>query len=72
MAPRRAQVCGDCGGYLKHLVLKHRTAFELLPLEDLASTTLDQLAAQQGYGRPALPDFGDPLRHPCEADEPAR
>jgi len=71
-APRRAQVCGNCGGYLKHLAREQRTPFELLPLEDLASTALDQLAAQQGYGRPPLPDFGDPLRHPCEADEPAR
>ncbi len=71
-APRRAQVCGACGGYLKHLELQTRTPFELLPVEDLASTPVDLLAAGHGHGRPPLPEFGEPLRHPCEADEAPR
>jgi len=65
-ATRRAQVCSGCGGYLKHLTLPALTPFELLPLEDLASSPLDRLAAAQGFGRPPLPELTAPGRSPCQ------
>ncbi|MDG2040947.1 MAG: formate dehydrogenase accessory protein FdhE [Ilumatobacter sp.] len=61
-----AELCGDCGAYLKWLAPPAATPFELLPIEDLASMALDVLAAEQGFGRPSLPDLGGPERLPCE------
>ena len=69
-SPFRAELCADCGAYLKWLDLPASTPFELLPIEDLASTAVDALAAQQGFGRPTLPDLG-PGRLPCEGMPPA-
>ena len=68
----RAEVCTACGGYLKWLDLPAPTPFELLPVEDLASTPLDVLAAQKGFGRPSLPELGGPERYPCQMEDPAR
>lgn len=65
-ATRRALACGGCGGYLKHLFGDTAIPFGLMPLEDLASTPLDLLAAQQGLGRPPLPELGGPERYPCD------
>ncbi|MCH2279871.1 MAG: formate dehydrogenase accessory protein FdhE [Vicinamibacterales bacterium] len=66
-APHRAQLCRGCGAYLKRLTVTSPTPFELLPIEDLASTGLDVLAAEQGFGRPSLPDLDGRLeRYPCE------
>ena len=65
-SPHRAQLCRGCGAYLKRLTVTSPTPFELLPIEDLASTDLDILAAEQGFGRPSLPDLDGPERYPCE------
>jgi formate dehydrogenase maturation protein FdhE len=65
----RAELCGNCGAYLKWLAPTAATPFELLPIEDLASMALDVLAAEQGFGRPSLPDLGGPERLPCEGLE---
>jgi FdhE protein len=67
--PHRAELCGDCGAYLKWLAPPGPTPFELLPIEDLASMALDVLAAEQGFGRPSLPELGGPERLPCEGLE---
>ena len=67
-----AEVCSGCGAYLKWLDLVEPTPFELLPVEDLASTPLDLLAAQKGFGRPSLPMLGEPERYPCQMDDPSR
>lgn len=67
--PQRAELCGGCGAYLKWLAPTAATPFELLPIEDLASMALDVLAAEQGFGRPSLPDLGGPERFPCEGLE---
>ena len=64
--PQRAELCGGCGAYLKWLVPAAPMPFELLAVEDLASMALDVLAAKQGFGRPSLPDLGEPARLPCE------
>ncbi len=68
----RAELCTGCGAYLKWLDLPEPTPFELLPVEDLASTPLDVLAAQKGFGRPSLPELGGPKRYPCQMEDPAR
>ena len=68
----RAELCTGCGAYLKWLDLPEPTPFELLPVEDLASTPLDVLAAQKGFGRPSLPELGGPKRYPCQMEAPAR
>ena len=60
-----AALCSHCGGYLKWLDVPAPTPFELLPVEDLASTPLDVLSVRQGYGRPALPEPARPERLPC-------
>ncbi len=60
----RAQLCRTCGAYLKRLTVGAPTPFELLPIADLASTELDICAAQQGFGRPSLPELGGPARFP--------
>lgn len=67
----RAELCSGCGAYLKWLDLPEPTPFELLPIEDLASTPLDVLAAQKGFGRPSLPELGGPERYPCQTEDPA-
>ena len=54
---------------MKWLAPTAATPFELLPIEDLASMALDVLAAEQGFGRPSLPDLGGPERLPCEGLE---
>ena len=66
-----AALCSACGAYLKWLDLPEPTPFQLLPVEDLASTPLDMLAAQQGYGRPSLPELGAPERYPGQMADPA-
>ena len=68
----RAEICSACGAYLKWLDLPEPTPFELLPVEDLASTPLDVLAVEKGFGRPSLPELGGPERYPCQMTEPAR
>ena len=68
----RAELCSGCGAYLKWLDLPEPTPFELLPVEDLASTPLDALAAQKGFGRPSLPELGGPERYPGQMVEPPR
>jgi len=65
----RADLCSECGAYLKWLALPEATPFELLPIEDLASAPLDGLAVQRGFGRPSLPDIGVPQRFPCQMAE---
>ena len=69
-AGSRAEPCSDCGAYLKWLDPPEPTPFELLPIEDLASTPLDVLAVQQGFGRPSLPELGGPERYPCQMEDP--
>ncbi len=66
----RAALCGGCGGYLKWLDAAAPTPFELLAVEDLASSAVDALAAGRGFGRPPLPDLGGPDRLPCGAAAP--
>jgi FdhE protein len=51
---RRLEVCGSCGGYLKSLDLPEAPGFPLAAVEDLATTDLDRLAMEQGYGRPPM------------------
>ena len=69
----RAELCSGCGAYLKWLDLgEEPTPFELLAVEDLASTPLDRLAVQQGFGRPSLPELGGPERYPCQMEDPTR
>ena len=70
VAAGRAAACTSCGGYLKWLESPVATPYELLAVEDLASATVDALAAGRGFGRPPLPDLGGPRRLPCEALEP--
>ena len=65
-AAHRAELCSGCGGYLKWLDVSAPTPFELLPVEDLASTPLDVLAVHKGFGRPSLPELGGPERYPCQ------
>ncbi len=69
-ATDRAAACTGCGGYLKWLESPAATPFELLAVEDLASASVDALAAGRGFGRPPLPDLGGPYRLPCEGLEP--
>ena len=69
--PHRVELCSKCGAYLKWLEVSDPTPFELLPVEDLASFSVDVMAAEQGFGRPTLPDLGEPNRPPCEAMEEA-
>ncbi len=68
----RAALCSRCGAYLKWLDLPEPTPFELLPVEDLASTAIDVLAVQKGFGRPSLPELGGPERFPCQTVDPPR
>ncbi len=65
-AAHQAALCSSCGGYLKWLDVRASTPFELLPVEDLASTPLDVLSVHQGFGRPSLPELGGPERQPCK------
>ena len=65
-AAHRAALCSGCGGYLKWLDVPASTPFELLPVEDLASTPLDVLSVHQGFGRHSLLELGRPERHPCQ------
>ena len=67
-----AELCSGCGAYLKWLDLPQPTPFELLPVEDLASTSLDVLAVEKGFGRPSLPELGALERHPCQMVNPSR
>jgi FdhE protein len=59
---RRLELCGACGGYLKAIPASSPTPFALLPVEDLATVDLDVAAAERGYGRPPLRDFGPARR----------
>ena len=53
-AARRLEMCRTCGGYLKSLTVAAPTPFELLPVEDLASSDLDAGAVERGYVRPPM------------------
>ena len=64
------ELCSDCGAYLKLIGVSAAIPFELLPVEDLASASVDVIAAQQGFGRPTLPDLGLPGRLPCDGIQP--
>ena len=48
------ELCRACGGYLKSLAVRQPTRFELMAVEDLASSHLDVGAADRGYGRPPM------------------
>ena len=47
----RVDTCDNCHRYLKSLTAFDPTPSEWLPLEDLATMTLDAAAQQQGYSR---------------------
>lgn len=70
--PRRLRLCGACGGYLKAIAVAVATPFELLPVEDLASSDLDFGALERGYHRPSLPDApgGTESMPPCPGAGP--
>lgn len=53
------EMCRSCGGYLKRIITKRATPFELLSVEDLASSGVDSGAATQGYNRPPMQNFND-------------
>ena len=65
-ATRRVELCRTCGGYLKRLSLAAPTPFELLPVEDLASSDLDAGAAERGYARPPMREVEQYNRNPCD------
>ena len=71
--PRRLRLCGACGGYLKAIDIAVAAPFELLPVEDLASSDLDLGALERGYHRPSLPETpeGPESIPPCPGAEPA-
>ncbi len=53
------EMCRSCGGYLKRITTKRATPFELLSVEDLTSSSVDNGAAKQGYNRPPMRSFND-------------
>lgn len=55
---RIVELCRACRGYLKRVTVDGPTPFELLPVEDLASSDLDAGAADRGYVRPPMPVVG--------------
>ena len=65
-AARRVELCRTCGGYLKSLTVAAPTPFELLPVEDLASSDLDAGAAERGYARPPMRELDHYNRNPCD------
>ncbi len=65
-AVRRIELCRTCGGYLKSLTVAAPTPFELLPVEDLASSDLDAGAAERGYARPPMREVDAYNRNTCE------
>ena len=65
-AARRVELCRTCGGYLKSLTVAAPTPFELLPVEDLASSDLDAGAAERGYARPPMREVDAYNRNPCD------
>ncbi len=48
-----AEVCDDCGGYLKVINAYQPTPAEMLPVEDLATLHIDHIAKERGYAREA-------------------
>jgi FdhE protein len=46
-----AEVCDDCGGYLKVINAYQPTPAEMLPVEDLATLHIDHIAKERGYAR---------------------
>jgi FdhE protein len=54
---RQLELCDSCKGYLKVVPVDAPTPFPLLAVEDLASTDLDLVAAQRGFGRPPMLRF---------------
>ncbi len=64
-ATRRVELCRTCGGYLKSLTVTAPTPFELLPVEDLASSDLDAGAAERGYARPPMREVDEHNHKPC-------
>ena len=48
-----AEVCDDCGGYLKVINAYQPTPAEMLPVEDLATLHIDYIAKERGYTREA-------------------
>lgn len=65
-AVRRLELCRTCGGYLKSLTVPAPTPFELLPVEDLASSDLDAGAAERGYARPPMREVETYNSDPCD------
>ena len=65
-AERRLELCRTCGGYLKSLTMATPTPFELLPVEDLASSDLDAGAVERGYARPPMREFDTYNRNACD------
>ncbi len=53
------EMCRSCGAYLKSITTKRPTPFELLSVEDLASSSVDGGAAKQGYNRPPMQSFNN-------------
>ena len=53
-AARSLEMCRSCSGYLKRLRVSATIPFELLAVEDLASSDLDVSAAERGYSRPSM------------------
>jgi formate dehydrogenase maturation protein FdhE len=51
------EACERCQGYLKTVRAFEPSPTELLPLDDLASVHLDNLAHERGYARPTAPGF---------------
>ncbi|MHB8843804.1 MAG: formate dehydrogenase accessory protein FdhE [Nitrospirota bacterium] len=51
----RVDACGACNGYLKVISAFSPTPVELLPIEDLATSSLDAMAQARGYQRLLAP-----------------
>ena len=48
----RADTCDYCRGYIKTIITFDPLEADMLPVHDLATTFLDQMAAAEGYKRP--------------------
>ena len=51
----RVDACDRCKGYLKVIAAFSPTPAELVPIEDLATSSLDRIAQEQGYHRQVVP-----------------
>jgi FdhE protein len=54
---RRLELCTACSGYLKIVDVAGFCPFPLIAIADLETMELDVAAMQEGYRRPALPEF---------------